>query len=93
MAKLKEIIEEFDDNVYLDGMTFQADKVPTKQEKDKARKVLIDKIMAGEISSVFVQQSPDIFNNRPLCYGLPGKTMVAPDEKKPNHDRLIKKLR
>ena len=74
-------------------MTFQPDKVPTKQEKDKARKVLIDKIIAGDIGSVFVQQSPDIFNNRPLCYGLPGKTMPSPDDNKVNHERLIKKLR
>ena len=55
LSKLKAIIEEFDDNVYTEGMQFSADRVPTKQEKDKARKVLIEKIMAGEVSSFFVQ--------------------------------------
>lgn len=36
---------------------FGGELVPTKQEKDKSRKLLIEKIMLGEISTFFVQNA------------------------------------
>lgn len=47
LSELRAIIEEFDDNIYSEGMMFGGDLVPTKQEKDKSRKLLIEKIMLG----------------------------------------------
>ena len=57
LAKLKAIIEEFDDSIYLEGMNLGANQVPTKQAKDQERQSLIVKIMSGDIGSLFVQGS------------------------------------
>ena len=58
MAKFKSIINEFDDLVYSQGMAMLSGKPQrTKQEKEMARVTLIDKIMAGDIGTFYVQQS------------------------------------
>lgn len=51
MAEFRAIIDEFDS----EDMMFVGDMVLTKQEKDKARLQLIEKIMQGEISTFFIQ--------------------------------------
>ena len=41
-------------------MKFTGERVPTKQQKDKERKNVIEKIIAGEINTFFVQDAPEI---------------------------------
>ena len=57
LKKFKNIIEEFDDNIYLPGMRIPAvtNRAPTKPEKEKARTGLIEKIMNGDIGAPYVQ--------------------------------------
>lgn len=93
LSEFKLIIDEFDDNVYSDGMMFSGDKVPTKQEKDRARTALIEKILLGEIKTFFVQGSPEINGEKPLVYQTPPKFTAPKDKKQRDNEKLMKKLR
>lgn len=93
LDEFKRTIDEFDDNIYTEGMLFSGDKAPTKQDKERERVKLIEKIMLGEISSFFVQESPDVFKEKPLVYQTPPKAAVIVDTKPYNRDKLLKKLR
>lgn len=50
LAKLKRIISEFDDSVYMEGMkggSVNRNRGPSKSEKEGARGRIIEKIMQG----------------------------------------------
>ena len=64
-----------------------------KSEKEEARKGLIAKIMRGDIGTFFAQEDPVINNIKPLVYRIPTKVSNPKDEKKPNQNKLLKKLR
>lgn len=57
LNKFKSIINDFDDNIYLPGIKIAngMNRAPTKPEKQKARVGLIEKIMAGDISTCFIR--------------------------------------
>ena len=96
LKKFKNIIEEFDDNIYLDGMRIPevVGRAPTKPEKEKARTGLIEKIMAGNIEQVYAQELANKYNDtKPLVYEMPDKSMNPKDDKKPNQNKLLNKLR
>jgi hypothetical protein len=59
LLKFRNIISEFDDNIYLPGMNIAnvTGRAPTKPEKEKARVGLIEKIMQGEISTFYIQET------------------------------------
>lgn len=60
LKHLKDIISEFDDNIFAEGMLFNGERLPSKTEKDRERRVVIDRIMQGEITSFYVQNSVEI---------------------------------
>ena len=91
--QLRNIIDEFDDNVYIKGMVFSGERVPTKQQKDKERKNVIAKVLAGEINTFFVQDAPEINLPLPLSYQTPTKLAVSPEDRPQRKDKLIAKLR
>lgn len=47
LKQLRDIICEFDDNVYAKGMMFAGQRMPSKSEKDRERKIVIERIMQG----------------------------------------------
>ena len=62
LSKFRMIIKEFDDSIYMDGMKIPdvVGRAPTKSEKEKARVGLIEKIMAGDIGTFYVQATKEI---------------------------------
>lgn len=54
---------------------------------------LIEKIMNGNIGTFYVQASPEIHDRKPLVYLVPDKINNSKDDKKPNQNKLLKKLR
>lgn len=68
-------------------------RAPMKSEKEKARKGLIAKIMRGDIGTFFVQEDPAINNIKPLVYQVPNKISNPKEERRPNQNKLYKKLR
>lgn len=98
LAKFKNIISEFDDSVYMEGMKGGAgankNRGPSKTEKETARVKIIEKIMQGEISTFYVQATGEYERILPLVYQLPDKiTSSSKDDKQVNKAKLIKKLR
>lgn len=75
------------------NITSGAKRAPTKPEKEKARVVLIDKIMNGDISTFYVQGTKEYDMEIPLVYKTPDKQQAQKDDKKPNQNKLLKKLR
>ena len=49
--------------------------------------------MRGDIGSFFAQASDDIRGIKPLVYLVPDKITNPKDDKKPNQNKLLKKLR
>ena len=68
-------------------------RAPMKSEKEEARKGLIAKIMRGDIGSFFAQGNPDCLKLKPLVYGVPNKVGNPRDDKQPNKNKLLKRLR
>lgn len=95
LHEFEAVISEFDDEIYMPGMNLQGDQLraPKKSEKEVARKFLINKIMRGDIGTFFVQATDDINNIKPLVYLVPDKVTNPKDDKKPNQNKLLKKLR
>ena len=95
LNKFRSIINDFDDNIYLPGMNITSGlgRAPTKPEKEKARVGLIEKIMNGDITTFFVQATGEYNEILPLVYLVPDKVNNPKDDKKPNTDKLLKKLR
>lgn len=95
LNKFRSIINDFDDNIYLPGMNIAngLGRAPTKPEKEKARVGLIEKIMNGDIGTFFVQATGEYNEKLPLVYNVPDKVSNPKDDKKPNQDKLLKKLR
>lgn len=54
---------------------------------------MIEKIMNGDIGTFFVQASGEYNERLPLVYLVPDKVSNPKDDKKPNQDKLLKKLR
>lgn len=95
LKKFREIINDFDDSIYLQGMniTNGLGRAPTKSEKEKARVGLIEKIMNGNIGTFFIQTTGHYNEKYPLVYRVPDKISNPKDDKKPNQSKLLKKLR
>lgn len=95
LNRFEAVITEFDDEIYLPGMELLSGqkRAPMKSEKEKARKGLIAKIMRGDIGTFFVTEDEAINNIKPLVYQVPNKISNPKDEKKPNQNKLYKKLR
>lgn len=95
LSKFEAVISEFDDEIYLPGMNLPSEqpRAPMKSEKEVARKGLISKIMRGDIGTFFVQVSNDINGIKPLVYLVPDKITNPKEDKKPNQNKLLKKLR
>ena len=95
LSKFRLIINDFDDNIYLPGMNITSglNRAPTKPEKERARVGLIEKIMNGDIGTFFVQGTGEYNNILPLVYSVPDKVSNPKDDKKPNQNKLLKKLR
>ena len=49
--------------------------------------------MKGEITTFYVQSLPEIDQMKPLVYSIPNKVSNPKDDKKPNQNKLLKKLR
>ena len=92
MAKFKSIINEFDDSIYAEGMKNLVNQPKTKQDKELARGVIIEKIMAGDIGTFFAQQSAECNQILPLTYQVPDRFVPAQEDKEPNKDKLKKIL-
>lgn len=90
---MKKIIDEFDDNIYVPGMTLEGDRMPTKQEKDTQRRIVVNKILAGEITTFFVEDYEVVNEHLPLSYQIPAKVLMPPDDKPQNKAKLISKLK
>jgi len=58
-----------------------------------ARGGLIEKIMNGNIGTFFVQATGEYNEKLPLVYRVPDKINNPKDDKKPNQNKLLKKLR
>lgn len=54
---------------------------------------LIEKIMAGDITTFYIQESEKYEERLPLVYSVNDKANNPKDDKKPNQDKLLKKLR
>jgi hypothetical protein len=54
---------------------------------------LIEKIMNGDIGTFFVQATGEYNEILPLVYRVPDKVNSPKDDKKPNQNKLLKKLR
>lgn len=54
---------------------------------------LIEKIMNGDITTFFVQATGEYNEILPLVYSVPDKVSNPKDDKKPNTNKLLKKLR
>lgn len=95
LNKFKSIINDFDDSVYILGIKIAngLNRAPTKPEKEKARVGLIEKIMAGDITTFYIQESEKYEERLPLVYSVNDKANNPKDDKKPNQDKLLKKLR
>ena len=68
-------------------------RAPMKSEKENARKGLIVKIMRGDIGTFFVQDDPAIASIKPLVYQVPNKISNPKEDRKPNQNKLMNKLR
>lgn len=49
--------------------------------------------MRGDIDTFFVQATEDIHKNKPLVYLVPDKITNPKDDRKPNQNKLLNKLR
>ena len=80
IGQFHNIIKEFDDDIYKDGMDFSrlsANKVPTKSEKDEERNNVIRKILAGDIKLYYIQGGEEIKQELPLSYLSGNKLVLA----------------
>lgn len=93
LKKLRDIISEFDDSIYEEGMKVEGDDVLKKSEKEEEREKVIERIFSGEISTAFVQNAASIYSDKPIVYDLPNKIVPISDNKQPNNKKLIDKLR
>ena len=69
-------------------------RAPTKSEKEHTRTGLIARIMAGAIDPFYTQYQKEKYqNNEPLVFGMAEKISNSKDDKKPNTNKLLNKLR
>ena len=95
LSRFEKVICEFDDEIYLPGMELPSGqkRAPMKSEKEEARKGLITKIMRGDIGTFFVQEDPAIDNIKPLVYQVANKMSNPKDDRAPNRNKLLNRLR
>lgn len=95
LNRFEAVICEFDDEIYLPGMELPSGqkRAPMKSEKEEARKGLIAKIMRGDIGTYFSTGDPLIHDLKPLVYQTPNKISNPKEEKIPNKNKLLNKLR